>query len=349
MPTSSNGETFAELRESDITDDPVRLRQRIADEGYLFFRGLQDADLLRALRRDICTVLMEGGWLQPGTNIDDGIARDGAQCTEGDPEYTDVYHRVQRLESFHRSGHWPEILQAMGRVVGDDVLPHPQKICRLWFPNYTEHTTPIHQDYVHFQGSYDTYTCWAPVGDCPIDLGGLAVLPGSHRPEEVKTHHFSLGAGLLAIDEQELSGQWLTADYAIGDTLIFHSLLVHRALPNFTPDRMRISLDNRYQSARIPIAEQMLTPHLSSISALSWDDVYEGWNTTDLQYYWQDLGLDVSPKQMQWLDQLFAEALERAAGGDEAAAHHLRRLVRRDPDSDQGRKARQVLEAAERL
>ena len=338
---------ITELRVSDDAfDDREELRRRLADEGYLFFRGLQDADRLRALRRDILGVLMKGGWLVPGTPVEDGIARIEAQCTEGDPEYTGVYHQVQRLESFHRSGHWPEVLDVMARAIGDEVLPQPQKICRLWFPQYTEHTTPTHQDYVHFQGSYDTYTCWAPVGDCPVELGGLAIIPGSHRPEVVMPHHFSLGAGLLAIDADEVSGQWQTTNYEIGDTLIFHSLLVHRALPNLTENHMRLSLDNRYQSARVPIAEQMLMPHLSGISPLSWDDVYEDWQSDDLKYYWKVHDLDVMAKQMQWLDQLNAEALERAARGDADAAHHLRRLVRRDPESEQGQRAKETLEAA---
>jgi hypothetical protein len=332
---------------NDAINDPDELRRRLADTGYLFFRGLQNADRLRELRRDILIELMAGGWLMAGTDVDDGIANIDAQCTEGDPEYIGVYHQVQRLESFHRSGHWPEVLEMMVKVIGDGtVLPHPQKICRLWFPQYTEHTTPTHQDYVHFQGSFDTYTCWAPVGDCPIELGGLAVLPGSHLPREVKPHHFSLGAGLLAIDESDLSGAWHTTDYEAGDTLIFNSLLAHRALPNNTEDRMRVSLDNRYQSIHIPIAEQMLTPHLSGLAPLSWDEVYAGWDDEQLQYYWKAYDLDVMAKQMQWLDQLNAEVVERAAQGDAHAAHHLRRLIRREPDSELGQRASRTLRAA---
>ena len=65
------------------------------------------------------------------------------------------------------------------------------------FPQFVEHTTPIHQDFVHFQGHHDNLTCWTPVGDCPRDLGGLAVLRGSHRVDRVLQHHFSLGAGSL--------------------------------------------------------------------------------------------------------------------------------------------------------
>ena len=43
---------------------------------------------------------------------------------------------------------------------------------------------------------------------------------------------------------------------------------------------------------------------------------------------------------------LTLEALDRAARGDADAAHHLRRLVRRDPESEQGQRAKETLEAA---
>ena len=59
------------------------------------------------------------------------------------------------------------------KIVDGDVLVQPQKVARLWFPQFTDHTTPPHQDFVHFQGDFDTYTCWTPVGDCPIELGGI--------------------------------------------------------------------------------------------------------------------------------------------------------------------------------
>lgn len=334
---------------NDAFDDAAEIRRRIDEEGYVFFKGLQNPDRLQALRHDILKVLMQGGWLMPGTSVDDGVANIEAQCTEGDPEYTEVYHQVQRLESFHTSGHWPEVVAAMGKVIGGPVLPQPQKICRLWFPRYTQHTTPTHQDFVHFQGSYDTYTCWAPVGDCPMELGGLAVLPGSHRPAEIKPHHFSLGAGLLAIGDEDLEGHWHTTDYEIGDTLIFHSLLVHRALPNLSPDRLRVSLDNRYQARDIAIAEHMLEPHLAGIAPLTWDEVYSGWQSEEFQYYWKAHDLTIVPKQEQWVEQIFDEVIALARQGDADGAHHLRRFVRREPDSERGRLARQVLTEAELL
>ncbi len=143
---------WTEFRVSnDALEDAGELRRRIDDDGYLFFRQLQDPGKLLDLRREMLTVMQEGGWLVAGTDPSDGIANIDARCTEGDPEYTDVYHRVYSLESFHASGPWPEVLDVIEMVIGRPVMPQPQKVARLWFPKYTDHTTPIHQDFVHFQ------------------------------------------------------------------------------------------------------------------------------------------------------------------------------------------------------
>ena len=49
-----------ELRVSnDAMDDAVELQRRIAEEGYLFFRRLQDPDKLRALRREMMSAVQE--------------------------------------------------------------------------------------------------------------------------------------------------------------------------------------------------------------------------------------------------------------------------------------------------
>lgn len=332
---------------NDAMNEPEELRRRINDEGYLFFKKLQDPDKLWNLRREMLTAIQEGGWLIAGTDPMEGIADISRQCTEGDLEYPKVYHEVYKLEAFHRSGHWPEVLDMMEKVIGKPVLPHPQKIARIWFPKYTEHTTPVHQDFVHFQGNFETYTCWAPVGDCPIELGGLAVLPGSHKVNTVLDHHFSLGAGSLCVDADELDGDWHTTDYEIGDSLIFPALTVHKALSNLTEDRLRVSLDNRYQAMGDPIAEHMLLPHLNIFSALSWDDVYRDWESDELKYYWQDLDMPVVPRDFSYAEKGFEEALSLAREGDERARLHLTRAIKRDPTSPQARAAQEVLQEYE--
>lgn len=330
---------------NDAINDPEELRHRIKDEGYVFFKKLQQPDKLLALRREMLTTIQKGGWLLPDTDPMDGIADPSRQCTEGDMEYTDVYHEVYKLEAFHRSAHWPEVLETLEKVIGRPVLPHPQKIARLWFPQYTEHTTPVHQDFVHFQGNFETYTCWAPVGDCPIELGGLAVLPGSHKVNQVLDHHFSLGAGGLRVDPDELEGDWHTTDYEPGDTLIFLALTIHKALPNLTEDRLRVSLDNRYQAIGDPIAEHMLQPHLNRLSPLDWEEVYANWESDDLKYYWTDVQTPIVPRDFGYMEKGFEEAIALAKAGDPEAQLHLNRILKSAPTSEQAQVAREALQA----
>ena len=332
---------------NDALPDAGELRRRMDADGYLFFRGLLDPDRLRELRREMLEVIAAGGWLAPGADPMAGIADPGARCTEGDLSYVDVYHQVYRLESFHRAAHWPAILDVLAKVIDGPVFAFPQKIARLWFPQFTEHTTPIHQDFVHFQSSMDVYSCWHPVGDCPRDLGGLAVLPGSHRVGRVVDHHFSLGAGSLTVDPARHPDGWVSTDYRIGDVLFFHCLTIHGALPNVTPDRLRVSMDNRYQRLGAPVTAHMLEPHLSSHRPLSWDQVYAGWSgSEDLRYYWRDYDFEVIAKDTSFQERGFAEAVEQAQGGDPLARLHLQRIVDMSPDTEQGREAARVLAAA---
>ena len=336
-----------ELRESnDILGNREAMQQRMADDGFLFFRQLQDPEMLWELRRQMLTTMQEGGWIKQGTDPAEGIAEPGVQCTEGDNEYTDVYHQVYRNQLFHESAHADVMINTVSAITGKEMIPQPQKVARLWFPKYTAHTTPIHQDFVHFQGAYDNLTCWAPVGDCPIEMGGLAVLKGSHKVGKVLEHHFSLGAGGLMIngeDYETLGLSWHSTDYRIGDTLIFPALTIHMALPNVTEDRLRVSLDNRYQAVSDPIAEHMTEPHLSSMSPFSWDETYENWDSTEFQYYWKNRDLEVIPKDWSFSNKGFEEACELASQGSLEARHHLARLAKRASGTEQGQRALSIL------
>jgi hypothetical protein len=338
-------EEIRELRVSnDAMNDPFELQRRIADEGYLFFKRLQNPDKMRELRSVMMAKIQDVGWLLPDTDPVDGIADISQQCTEGDLKYTDGYSQVYKLEAFHRAAHWPEVTEMIERIMGRPIMPHPHQIARIWFPKYTEHTTPTHQDFVHFQGNFETLTNWAPIGDCPIELGGLAVLPGSHKVERVLDHHFSLGAGGLAVDvdeEEEIEPIWYSTDYEAGDTLIFPALMIHRALPNYTEDRLRLSLDNRYLAVGDLIADHMLDPH--GPAGLTWEEVYEDWELDEYQYYWKEYDNPVVARDTSYGERGFAEALELAREGHAQAFIRLRRTIKNDPESQAAQDARAVL------
>jgi Phytanoyl-CoA dioxygenase (PhyH) len=92
------------------------------------------------------------------------------------------------------------------------------------------------------------------------------------------------------VEPEGLGLEWHTSDYHAGDVLIFHSMLVHKALPNLTNDLLRLSVDYRYQSVSQPIVADGLEPHYGR---MAWDEIYRGWQRGDLQYYWRDIPLKI--------------------------------------------------------
>jgi hypothetical protein len=109
------------------------------------------------------------------------------------------------------------------------------------------------------------------------------VLRGSHR-EGLLGVTRSPGAGGLESILCGLGYEWETAEYESGDVLAFHSYTVHKSLPNRIPGRIRLSCDFRYQKISDPIEQASLLPH----GPFTWDQLYEGWSRTDLQYYWNN-------------------------------------------------------------
>ena len=276
----------------DLRAQPEALRERAREDGYLFFRSLVDSEALANVRRQILDLCAEAGWLHPGTDSEEGLAAPGVAHVEGEPVFNDLYYkRVLKLEDFHALAHHPSLIAVLDTLFGEPTLPHPRNIARIIFPQATKFTTPAHQDFIHIQGTEETWTAWMPLSDCPQELGSLAVLPGSHRQGLYPTTK-ALGAGGVGIAEETLPGEWRASDFRAGDVLLFHSLLVHKGLPNVTPDRMRVSVDFRYQGVSQPITEGSLLPHGN---ALSWDEIYAGWSSKRFQRYWTRTPLNVVP------------------------------------------------------
>ena len=278
------------VESNDVLDQPDRLQDRAKRDGYLFFRNLIDPDTILQLRRDFLEICDRHGWIKEGTDVMDGI-RNGGPYREGQEEYWPILDAFQSLESFHAFAHYPSILDVCDKLFGEPTLPHPRNIGRIMFPENIRYTTPAHQDYIHIQGTEETYTAWIPLGDCPQYFGGLAVLSGSHKFSVLPTIRAD-GAGGLGVETDHLNLVWVSADYQIGDFLLFQSLAVHKALPNQTTDRLRLSVDYRYQGQSQPITEGSLLPHFNR---MSWEEIYKDWKSEKYQYYWKDVDLECVP------------------------------------------------------
>ncbi len=285
--------TATEFREqSALLDDPRALRQQMATDGFLFFRGLVPADEIVALRRQILQICDNYDWIAPGTELMDGIAdpsADGMEpfCGVGVPPA--AYGDVQRLESFHRLAHNPALVDMMGKLFDETVLVHALKIARVMIPAKGNAPTPAHQDFIFIQGTKTVYTCWMPLGDCPRELGGLSVLRGSHKKGVFPVRAAEGAGGRHVIFDEDTPQDWFETDFQIGDVLVFHSLTVHKSIPNRTENQIRLSTDFRYQPPSLPIETKSITPHCN---VLPWEEIYEDWESKDLQYYWEKYDLD---------------------------------------------------------
>lgn len=245
-----------------LRDDPIALRAQLEEHGYLFFAGLVDADVLLQARLEVLRLCRDAGWLDPASPLEDGVCNGRATHLEGDPAYMAVYRRWLRQPLFQQLPTLPIFLEIAEKVVGGEVLAHPRRIGRIAFPVDGEKVavTPPHQDWHFIRGTSQTYTMWLPLGDCPRALGNLAILAGSHRARYLP-HVPMKGVGGAGVALDAEPGEWHSADYKMGDFVLFHSHTVHQGRPNHSGRYLRLSVDNRYQLATDEVDPSSLRQH----------------------------------------------------------------------------------------
>lgn len=288
---------FCELQSSDLTAQP--LREELGSRGYVLIRGLLPHADVTNLLDDITHILSAAGWLLPGHDPLERIANIGAACGDPDPSFKRTYREVFNLEAFHALPHNAALKRVMKMIVDEQVLIHPKAIGRLIFPNCERLTVHPHQDYRFMNGDPECYTVWIPLHDCPTDVGPLQILEGSHRfgfqrheEENLQVPEIPEGAAM--------GDEWVGGQVNAGDVLIFHSLTVHAASPNRS-DKLRISLDCRFQDSRRPLNPANLA--FGGESGKSWESIYAHWRSNDLKYYWKKLPLNFQPCKSE-LEQL---------------------------------------------
>ncbi len=325
------------LDSADVAHDGAALAARLQEDGYLCIKGLLPREDVLRVRHRFLEAAAAAGWLAAGTAVDEAIADPAQACVDPEAPFVAVLQRFYRDEAGHALKLHPNVLGLFERLFGEPVLAHPLLIPRCIFPQRPEFTTPSHQDFPHIQGTTETMSLWLPLGDCPAAMGGLAIARGSHT-EGVRDFTVSNGAGAMEVIDP-LEGSWVAGPLQAGDVLIFHSLTVHTGLPNLT-DRLRISLDNRYQRAAEPICERCLVPYAG---CGTWDEIYAGWQNAALKYYWQKQAPRIAAFDMQYYDRRDQIAFDLAEHGDRMARATLLRIVQRDPSEAKRARASALL------
>jgi len=325
------------LDSAGIVDDGDALASRLRQDGYLCIKGLLPREDVLRVRGRFLAAAGAAGWLEADTDVEEAIADPAEACVDPEAPFVGVLRRFYRNEAGHALKLHPNVIGLFERLFGEPVLAHPLLIPRCIFPQRPEFTTPSHQDFPHIQGTAETMSLWLPLGDCPAGMGGIAIARGSHK-DGVRDFTVSNGAGAMEVIDP-LEGSWVAGPLEAGDVLIFHSLTVHKGLPNLT-NRLRISLDNRYQRASEPVCERCLQPYAG---CGTWDEIYAGWPTQERAYYWQKQAPRIADFDMQYYDKRDQIAFDLAEHGDGTARATLLRIVQRDPSEQKRARASALL------
>jgi len=276
-PLDMTPAAFGELRDcTPLLADNQALRQQMADEGYLFLRGILDRDELLAARLSMLEKLAAEGHIDTDYPLHEAKAMPEARIAFK-PELAAKNALVEKVL------YAGPMMAIFHQLLGGDVRHFDYTWVRAVAPGIA---TPPHMDIVYMgRGTKQLYTAWTPFGDVPRQMGGLMVLEHSHKNQRLVNGYGSkdvdqycenrvgegytkmggggniTAGGWLSRDpvtlRQRLGGRWLTADYTLGDLLIFSVYTVHCSLDN-SSDRIRITSDTRYQLASEPVDERWI-------------------------------------------------------------------------------------------
>jgi len=194
------------------------LRAHYERDGYLWVKGLLPRAEVLDFREQVFSHFADSGLLSAGSLPRDGIAADSGE---------NAPLAKQRLMELVRSTLYERFCmhEALAGFV-DGFLDglsylHKRKILRYTRPRDPS-ATGAHYDLVYLRGGTERLlTAWIPIGDVPVEMGGLVYLEGSHaigrRMEaefRAKNADLSPEEQVSAFNKNMNEGGWLTKKLA---------------------------------------------------------------------------------------------------------------------------------------
>lgn len=258
------GIQLQQLRDSnDVRHDPVALRTRLEEDGFLWLRGLIDRAAVAEARRVILEYMDRQQALVPGEPVLEGVMQRGVKGVNmmGRKGVTADPAVLRVLEA-------PELFTLFAQLFDEQANTFDYKWLRAVG---NEDYTGAHYDVVYMgRGSQRLHTTWIPLGDIPVSQGTLAMCVGSHSAPAFEKLRQTYGRmdvdrdrieGWFSTDPLELAekygGQWATSDFQMGDVMIFGMYAMHASTTNIT-DRYRLSCDVRFLPVSDPADERWI-------------------------------------------------------------------------------------------
>jgi ectoine hydroxylase-related dioxygenase (phytanoyl-CoA dioxygenase family) len=223
--------------------DHAALRARWEEDGVLYFKNVIDQDTIAAVRHEYLARLKDVGVVAPDQaepvwsgvkRIDGKLARPVADATWRGLVSSPSFDAVVR-KFLGEAPAWVPIVVHRAAPPADKATIGPDNF------------KAGHQDGVYNYG-IDFITCWVPLMEIDEEVGGLAVVPGSHRADHYGKHAGPSGVNRTGVFPESA---WRRPDYKPGDLLMFHSMTAHAGLPNRS-DKIRLSVDIRFLPGSLP-------------------------------------------------------------------------------------------------
>ena len=194
-------EAFGWLRDSsDALGDVGELRRRMDEEGYLFLPGFLDRGEVVAVRHAICDRLAEEGLLDPDAPREDAVAREGLRMAFR----PDLANEGPARPLLERAIYGDRVMDFYAAFLGGPARHFDYTWLRVVAPG--PGTYP-HTDVVFMgRGTKNLYTAWTPLGDVPLEVGGLVLIEGSHRDAEIRETYSALDVDTACLREDGSGG-----------------------------------------------------------------------------------------------------------------------------------------------
>jgi ectoine hydroxylase-related dioxygenase (phytanoyl-CoA dioxygenase family) len=280
IPLVSNGFTLETdparlgwLTPSDPATPVAELRRQYQVQGYLWLKGILEREEVLKFRQRYFGAFAMTGLLAKGSDPQDGIYSGG--------EYDQATAQKIRVEAVKWAAYEAfclstPIINFYEAFLENPVYLHKRKLIRFTRPGDPE-ATGGHYDMTYLRDGTDQFcSSWLPIGDVPVEMGGLIYLEDSDAlGRKLEAEYLAKNAGLPEAERvdafrgnvwngwvgkdlpglAEQSGKrWLIGDFEAGDMLVHSPYILHASTENRDAHgRLRLSTDIRYQRVSDPI------------------------------------------------------------------------------------------------